>query len=143
MLLVLTTLRAQRVFANARNSGGAQRFAYKSASTSSSPPGSEEAAHEVFIAPASKPLQILCYVGAATQFIFWRNLAEWAGMGYAVKDEYDPLPDCANAPLKLVNMSGLTHQAGNLRSMACRHGSSICICISLDPLKVETSWHRN
>jgi len=68
-------------------------------------------------------------------------LAEWAGMGYAVKDEYDPLPDCANAPLKLVNMSGLTHQAGNLCRMACRHGSSICIRISLDPLKVETSWH--
>ena len=105
MLLVLTTLkRVQRAFANARNSGGARRFAYKSASTkratSSSSPGSEEAAHEVFIAPASKPLQILCYVGAATQFIFWGNLAEWAGMGYAVKDEYDPLPDCAEAPLR-------------------------------------------
>src|SRR5271155_182710 len=27
-------------------------------------------------------------------------LAEWAGMGYAVKDEYDPLPDCAEAPLR-------------------------------------------
>src|SRR5271167_926503 len=100
MLLVLTTLkRVQRAFANARNSGGARRFAYKSASTkratSSSPPGSEEAAHEVFIAPASKPLQILCYVGAATQFIFWGNLAEWAGTGYVVKDEYDSFPDCA------------------------------------------------
>jgi len=39
--------------------------------------------------------------------------------------------------------AGLTHQAGNLRRMACRHGSSICIRISLDPPKVETSWHPN
>src|SRR5277367_4464666 len=100
MLLVLTSLkRAQKAFAYARNSGAALRFVYKSASTkriaSGSSPSHEGVVQEVFIAPASKPLQILCYVGAATQFIFWGNLAQWAGMGYAVKDEYDPLPDCA------------------------------------------------
>jgi hypothetical protein len=42
---------------------------------------------EVFYAPVSNTRQVLAYVGAATQLIFWGNLAQWAGTAYAVKDK--------------------------------------------------------
>ena len=47
----------------------------------------DEATVELFSAPAHRFRPILAYVGAATQLIFWGNLAQWAGVGYAVKDK--------------------------------------------------------
>ena len=88
MLPVVASLKkVHRAFVCARNLHGSRRIVQKSVLTQRS----GEVAQEVFLAPASKPLQILCYVGAATQLIFWGNLAQWAGTGYAVKDEYHPV----------------------------------------------------
>jgi hypothetical protein len=42
---------------------------------------------EVYYSPVSNARQVLAYVGAATQLIFWGNLAQWAGTAYAVKDK--------------------------------------------------------
>jgi hypothetical protein len=47
----------------------------------------KDAPRELYIAPASQSRQILAYIGAATQILFWGNLAQWAGSAYAVKDK--------------------------------------------------------
>ena len=43
-------------------------------------------AEEIFYAPIPKSRYVLVYLGAATQLIFWGNLAQWAGTAYVIKD---------------------------------------------------------
>ena len=81
--------RMHRAVGRAANALGVAQFVNltKSMSMKRVVRSNPKAAQEVFVSPASRSLQVLCYVGAATQFIFWGNLAQWAGTGYAVKDE--------------------------------------------------------
>src|SRR5579871_3361124 len=55
-------------------------------------PSKPETLKELFVAPISRSRQVLAYVGAATQIIFWGNLAQWASTGYATKNELFPGP---------------------------------------------------
>ena len=54
---------------------------------SSPMPLGKETSQEIFIAPPLKARQVLAWMSAAMQLVFWGNLAQWAWTGYTVKDE--------------------------------------------------------
>ena len=87
MLLRATT--ATKLFPNLHNCRHPFCFNVKfvSQQTSREIPAWSGSSQEVFYSPISNTHQVLAYVGAATQLIFWGNLAQWAGTAYALKDK--------------------------------------------------------
>lgn len=87
MLLRVTT--ATKLFPNLHNGRHPIRFNIKFVSQQASRDARARggSTQEVFYSPVSNTRQVLAYVGAATQVIFWGNLAQWAGTAYAVKDK--------------------------------------------------------
>jgi hypothetical protein len=80
------TTAVSRIFANGRNYPRVLPYTVNFVSQGSR--GSREVVpQELFVAPSSKSRLVLAYVGAATQLVFWGNLAQWAGSGYAAKDK--------------------------------------------------------
>jgi len=48
---------------------------------------SASSSRELFVAPMSGRRHVFAYLAAATQIVFWGNLAHWAATGYAKKNE--------------------------------------------------------
>jgi hypothetical protein len=87
--MLVRAMSATKLFPNLHNCRHPIRFNIKSVCQLASRDmgGRGESTREVFYSPVSNTRQVLAYLGAATQLIFWGNLAQWAGTGYAVKDK--------------------------------------------------------
>jgi len=86
--MLLRTMAAAKLFPNLHNCRHPIRFIIRFASQQASRDARARVgtSYEVFYSPVSNARQVLAYVGAATQLVFWGNLAQWAGTAYAVKD---------------------------------------------------------
>src|SRR5579859_896296 len=91
----------------------------------------KDSPREIFVAPASNSRQVLAYIGAATQILFWGNLSQWAATGYAVKDKYFFsrnywLTAQGNGRIRTGNSVETIH----ICRMAGRYGFGFCIYFS-------------